>query len=351
MDDSYSEFSKKSITYMKSLKQRNSAFELLRIVAMFFITLHHNLVYGIGVCGYGGAASNVPHQDSIPVLDDILNGICIIGVNLFILLTGWFGVRSIKASMMRILNAYLVCVCFFAIERSSFEKSIWDMSNWWFLPNFTILLLLSPLIESSIKGINLKKYSYFIALLTIVNILFGYHWMYGNSDGFNFLNFVFLYYIARYLRLLYESNNKVVCFASRYGWLLFLMCAVIVGLLHTWKFQYYGEGSRLWSYNNPLVIVESCCLFLWFAKLNISSGFINFLASGTFTVYLLTSKGAIDFSIFPFASRIYLSYSYIGLIAYSVIICALFYIPCSIVITILHRFQYYFPFHKQIENK
>lgn len=106
--------------------RRNSSIELLRIVAMIFITIHHNLIYGIGACAYGGAQKSIPYSGTIPLVDDIINGMCIVGVDLFIIITGWFGVRSIKDSLFRILDAYIVCVCLLSIERNAFNSTIWE---------------------------------------------------------------------------------------------------------------------------------------------------------------------------------------------------------------------------------
>ena len=35
------------------MKERNSTFELLRIIAITFIMIHHVIVFGLGGCNYG----------------------------------------------------------------------------------------------------------------------------------------------------------------------------------------------------------------------------------------------------------------------------------------------------------
>lgn len=336
--------------------RRNSSIELLRIVAMFFITIHHNLIYGIGACGYGEAAKDIPYNGTIPLIDDILNGMCVVGVNLFIIITGWFGIRSVKDSLLRLLDAYIICVCFFAIERNTFSSSTWDMGGWWFLPEFTILVLLSPIIENSIKGISRNKFLWFLFLLTIVNELFGYCWMHSNPSGYNFLNFVYLYYIARFLRVRYDDKDRIILFMSRYGLLLFLCCAVFLGAFHAYRYQTTGYGSRLWAYNNPIVIIEAFCLFLWFASLKLSNKWINFLAGGTFIIYLITGKGADDLHIYQNALISFQKYSYFGMIMYSLIFCAILYLPCSITIYLFKKLskvvrQHFYDAWNTLNNK
>ena len=62
-----------------------STFELLRIIAITFIMIHHVIVFGLGGCNY---ELNVEHCDTNPWINDIINSLCIIGVNLFSLQAG-----------------------------------------------------------------------------------------------------------------------------------------------------------------------------------------------------------------------------------------------------------------------
>lgn len=84
-------------------KQRNSNFELLRIVAMYLIVLHHCTVHGV--------FSYV--SDNIGMVEHINNFLCIflssggkIGVTLFVLISGYF--LSLKEfKIERLLKIYL----------------------------------------------------------------------------------------------------------------------------------------------------------------------------------------------------------------------------------------------------
>ena len=75
--------------------RRVSNIELLRILSIFLITMHHLVVHGSNACGY---LTNYSFEQG--TLGIILNSFCIIGVNVFILISGWFGIKNpIKATI------------------------------------------------------------------------------------------------------------------------------------------------------------------------------------------------------------------------------------------------------------
>ena len=78
--------------------KRDSRFELLRIVAILFITLHHLLLFGAAVCGYLTAYD----IESKGVAGVALNSVAVIGVSLFVMITGWFGVRRVWQPFLRL---------------------------------------------------------------------------------------------------------------------------------------------------------------------------------------------------------------------------------------------------------
>lgn len=74
---------------MKQLK-RLSSMELLRIFSMLFIIISHLNIYGIN---WGG--KSVPIEDNICLynIGGVIAPFCVIGVNLFFLLSGYFSIK------------------------------------------------------------------------------------------------------------------------------------------------------------------------------------------------------------------------------------------------------------------
>lgn len=308
--------------------ERNSAFELLRIVAIIFIMIHHVVVFGIGGANYNVVDVQV---ETNPWVNDILNSMCIIGVNLFILITGWFGVKSVPRSLFRLLPIYICVVIFVMIQRQDISSASWGMKEWWYVPHFIMLVLCSPLIEKSIEGITLRKFSLYIVLLTVINELFGYHWKYMNGNGYNFLNFIYLYYLARYLKFLKEKAKAKWLF--HYGILIWLICSVLLGTFHTWMVLNgkVFDSTSYFGYNNPLVLLSSIGVFSWFSSLCLKSRIINFVAGGTFAVYLVSTKQFGPLYIGNMGLSSYEEFSYIGLIIFSLLAVAVLYVPCSVI--------------------
>lgn len=66
--------------------KRESNFELLRIVAIIFITIHHLLINGLNICGYN-KAFDISGDSAIAVL---LNSLCVGGGKYF-----YFNIRVV----------------------------------------------------------------------------------------------------------------------------------------------------------------------------------------------------------------------------------------------------------------
>lgn len=85
-------------------KQRKSGFELIRIIAMFLIIVHHSMVHG----ALGVSLTTIMHKSN-PLTVGLFNFIAIsgkIGVYLFILITGYFMLYS-KISVKKIVKLWL----------------------------------------------------------------------------------------------------------------------------------------------------------------------------------------------------------------------------------------------------
>ena len=80
---------------MNLINTRESQFELLRIVAIFMVLIHHSLAVA-DTFGYTGH-----YTLNEGITGVLLNSAVIIGVNLFVLITGWFGVSDKKILEVR----------------------------------------------------------------------------------------------------------------------------------------------------------------------------------------------------------------------------------------------------------
>ena len=84
---------------------RDSNIELLRLVCMFFIVCHHFCVHAVFP---ETLDSDVPLSQGV-VLSTIIEGFLFIGVNCFVLISGYYGVKLKKKSL---LNLWLTCAVY-----------------------------------------------------------------------------------------------------------------------------------------------------------------------------------------------------------------------------------------------
>jgi surface polysaccharide O-acyltransferase-like enzyme len=258
---------------------------------MAMIVIHHMLINSI---------YSVPEiletEGSIDILKGsaiILNSFCYVGVNCFILISGFYG---IKFKIRGLLKLYFFCVFYFllplifgetSITKDSLLHAIFPFSthhNKWFIPCYFILYLFAPLLNKAIE--NLKKNEFILVLitLTVANIYYGYIWKQSfNFNGYNEAQFIYIYVIAGYIRR-FVDLSKVSQARSLSTYFIF---ALIFGILaiatHYIKIPFY----RSFAYNNPLLIIASIFFFIFFRNLNYKNSYVNWAASSSLAIYLL----------------------------------------------------------------
>lgn len=275
------------------MKERQSNIELLRIVSMLFIVLEHILIMGTDFF-----ANSVGNQ--LMVANTII-GFTYVGVNCFILITGYFGADF---SWKRLLSIYLICAFYefvgFAIAYSNGDVGVsatalsciifpLSHSNVWFIRCYVILLLLLPIINAGLNNLDKKGYLYVLLLLTILNLYFG--WFHKqpnfNGDGYNASQMVYMYVIGRYLNR-YIDWQKMMAYRG-YVFVAWLFLSALWGVIQNINnYVHTVPHWNGWAYNNPVLLASSIALFMVFSSMEIkSSRVINTLAAGMFSVLLI----------------------------------------------------------------
>lgn len=277
---------------------RDSNIELLRLICMLFITIHHIIVHGLHYVGYP-----ISVVDTSSIVCTILESFVIIAVNCFIIISGYYGIRC---KWKGFIHLYLLCA-FYSILLYTIstvlsgnidaKKAILSFfpfrdKGLWFIPAYIGLYLLSPLLNTVIENINKKKYVIILILFSIITFYYGYLWKsYINRDGYNTMNFIFLYFIGRFLYLHVNLENfcpqKMKCNAL----CVYIGCSVIIsGVAIVLTFLTYNSkivSLMAFPYNSPLVIISSIAFFLLFRYIHLQSRFINQIAISTLAIYLI----------------------------------------------------------------
>ena len=276
------------------MSSRDSNIELLRLVCMFFIVFQHC----IHLCAFP-EVWNPEIMSNEVVLASILTGFAYVGVNCFVLISGFYG---IKLKWSSALNIYLICTIYALIGyllhlyvdgahvgMGLLYHSIFCISHskLWFVKCYAGLMLLSPLLNSAIDNMSRKTYHWVLALLTILNVNFGFIWHDSvyNADGYTIANFVYIYliggYISRHVDIEWCRRHKALNGGIYLATSLLWAGSIILqrSIQTPWD---------EWGYNNPFTLIGAISFFMLFLSLpKFYSKPINWLASGTFAVYVV----------------------------------------------------------------
>ena len=263
---------------------RNSRFELLRIISII-------MIIGVHYLGYY-ALDNVNKFTLNYYLTYFIESICIMGVNTFVLISGYFLITKNKVNIRKIIDL-LIIVAFYgfifyfvmmAINKTSFNikdliKSMTPflLGKRWFVRTYIILFLISPFMNKGLRELSKKSFEILIFILILFFSIWPSFLPYPpvTDDGYGIINFVLLYIVGAYIRLHYKNNKNIWVYVS-----IYIMC-----ILGTYLGRlYYGYT---WTYNFITNIIGSVMLFLIFSKLKIQSKSINYIALFVFGIYMV----------------------------------------------------------------
>jgi len=295
---------------------RSSNLELLRLVCMLYIVIHHILIHALHqVAGYG-ASANLTNST---VESTILDSFFYVAVNSFILISGYF---SIRLKPNKLIHLYVMCAFYGtlfyfmhlyldhqSVGKTFLSNSVFVISNtqdWWFIQSYFFLCLLSPLLNKSVDFMSKKEHLSSILLLTFINVYFGYFWHNPvNSDGYNVMNFIYLYVIGQYIKKYISIDNfKPLRFKLAISYVFFSFLLAVLVLFNDIVLRRNGATSIFWTYNDPIVIISSIIFFCIFLTFDVRSRIVNWLATSTLAVYLIHENGYSRHYIYDFIGRI-----------------------------------------------
>lgn len=280
-----------------TIKKRDSNFELLRIIAMFLVMITHATFLALGVPTYEDSI-NIPYSTFGIFLSQSFSTVC---VNIFVLLSGWFG---IKANLKR-FSEFIFQVFFFTsiifiglyIYSSNLITNadalltffMLHSSDYWFVKAYIGLYLFSPILNTFAERASQKQLGYFLIAFFIFQTIYGWlsidgvQWIGG---GYSAVSFFFLYLVAKYTRkYLVVDLNKInqKLYITVYIGIVFFI-ATLAFIVTRLGFPIAG---RLFTYTNPLVLLESLLLVIIFSRISIKNKIINWVGISCFSVYLL----------------------------------------------------------------
>lgn len=140
---------------------RQSNIELLRIISMFFVLIVHACFQSTGVPNYAVFQSN----EIKTITEIILEFIAIPAVNVFILISGYFGIKCKFNNVLNIIYIIFflrlaMTICFINTINVNAETILLLIPGYkdWFTSTYMLLLILSPILNTYIYNVsNFKK--------------------------------------------------------------------------------------------------------------------------------------------------------------------------------------------------
>ncbi|MDM8304012.1 acyltransferase [Limosilactobacillus vaginalis] len=284
------------------MKERDSNLELLRIISMFFIVLHHYAYHGS--FKWATQYNNLFFgSEKVYLFLSCLGKAAVIS---FVMIGAYFLsmksfklIRVVQLSVTTLIYSWLIFLfllwkfpAFIKINSiSSILLPIPIPSNYWFVIAYIYMLLFMSFMNLIIRKLSRRQ------ILTII-FLFIFFWtiLYFvqsdklDNDSYSFFNvnnyFLLIYLIAGYIRK-YDTKWAKSFFTSFF---LFIG-ALIVTLLFIFFIpdEYYNRLSGIMaSLNNPLALFLGVTIFVVFKNINIGHNVvINYLSKSMFGVYLI----------------------------------------------------------------
>ena len=296
-------------------------------------------------------ALGVPSHDEIvdfPIssfMRFFIESISIVCVNLFILISGWFGIRfkllRLGGLVFQVFFVVLLMWIVLVFRGDVYSLNIKDYilffsERYWFVKAYIVLYLFAPALNYFVENESPKIVKIFLVFFFLFQTIFGFiislSWF---SQGYSPLSFMGLYVLGRYMR---NYPNNYTKQKRSVDILVYLSMVLLTTCL-----AYLFSVSRMdifkaYAYSSPFVIVGSVSLFLFFTKFSFKNSIINWIAVSCLLIYLV--------HCFPvFFERVYLFQIkdwFDSLNTLSFLLCSFLWIVLFLVISvILDKFRVY----------
>lgn len=315
------------------MKKRQLNIELMRIFSMTLILLWHISGKLLPLLPEG------VNQIETPL--NYINLFITFHVDLFVLITGYFGIHHSGASLVKSIFLCLFYACLLsAISLKEGTGINWkdflpfSTSPWWYMKNYLVLLLIAPILEHYMKDCTRSEFYTMLAIAAFVSVYMGWfmHVPLYDHHGYDIFNFVLLYIIGRWLKLEDRLTMKLKA-NIKVPIAVFLLCCAI-----RYKVQPIGAVDW-WDYSSPLNIIMAISVFCFFQKISVHEKLgrvVLFFSSSAISVYLVTD--------FPELRTLLVRLLAYGMVASSTVVgqfaCVLFFmLACFIVCCVVDKLR------------
>lgn len=290
----------------KELGKRNLGLEWLRICSMFMIILLHSI-------DHSGLYETLEEGTLLYAYEQFIYALVQVGVNCFVLISGYFLVQSqFKLRKLILLWIevvfYAVTIKFIMMVGGEIPFSVVSLiscfvpiltARYWFITIYFGMYLIFPFYNIAIKSMDESQHKRLLFLL--VMLFSGMNSIYPSFKGMNsggawgLAWFTVLYFIGAYFRLYYipekkkKGNLSLVFFT-----ILIFMTLALLAVQKTKIMVLINMIKNWWRYDSIPVVIASIVLFMVFINIG-KRGAVNKcgnqlvikISGTTFGVYLI----------------------------------------------------------------
>ena len=288
-------------------KARLANIELLRIIAMLMVVTLHFL-------GRGGVNAGATVLSGTWILATIWDGLAIISVDVYVLISGYFLIKS-QFRMQKLIDivlqvfsySFIMYMILVIAGKNSFSVSGFVTAvlpiltnQYWFASAYVGLYILFPFLNKALLSINQKQHRNLCMILILMFTLYLPSTALQQS-GTSIVWVICLYVFGAYIRLYYKPKGKL-------DWKMIAFYVVPATLLPLSKIfitvvAKYGVASLLkyngwfYKYNSVFVVWAAIALFIVFLNIDIKgdkiSRAVSSVGSLTFGVYLFHNNPSV----------------------------------------------------------
>lgn len=265
-------------------KERNSSFELLRLLCIFGIIIMHTFA------GIDTSASSLNMAMHV-----LVNSLFNTGVTCFVLISGYFGIRFDLRKLIRLdmmIIFFTVCSTLLIGDfgiKALIKSCIPVISRqYWFITCYFALCILAPYLNRIAERLNRENFRSLLLVLLLVFSLIPTFTTYDimQDAGKGLMDFIMIYLIGRYLALYYNQKTW-------HNGRLLLGIALSTGIVFFTDGALTAKSGVIYSTFardcSIFIIFSAVLIVLLFSGLHFTNRTINRIAGDVLAVYVLDS--------------------------------------------------------------
>lgn len=273
---------------METLEERNYGIDLLRLVLMFLICLHHTL-------GQGGVLNNMLIENR--TLYNCIYIITMIGVDGFAIISGyvasgakqrywkivemWFQIFFYSFGIPFVINILRLFIQNETFSMIEIVKGMFPIVNhtYWYFDAYIVLFFFMPFINKALNDLDVKKSKMSLYVLFLLMV---FMWLNNNAQDHNFISsgrsafwLILMYIVGSLIKksdFLRQANSFIL-------FLFFVALSVI-------SYVYVSLKNLSLENIDPTVWLASITIVIIFSRIKANKKIVSILSPLSFGVYL-----------------------------------------------------------------